>query len=251
MKQENFIFFPEKLSSEYQFRFKQDYEEIFIKCHDGIKLNGLLFKAEKTKGLIFYLHGNAGSLRSWGDISPYYTALGYDLFILDYRGYGKSESQITSESQLYSDIQAAYDKLISSYTNKSVIILGYSIGTGPAAWLASHNSPDLLILQAPYYSLADLKDQWYPFIPDFMIKYKFETFQYIENVEAPVIIFHGDRDEVISYQSSLKLKKHFKQWDELRLLKNQVHNGMSYNPEYRDLFQYHLRSLTKKNYQSF
>jgi len=235
LKQEKAMFFPEKLPSDYQFNFAQDFQEIFVETKDGNKLNGLLFKSKESKGLIFYLHGNGGSLRSWGEISPYYIELGFDLFILDYRGYGKSEGQISSESQFYSDVQTAFDEISKPYKEKAIIILGYSIGTGPAAWLASQNSADLLILQAPYYSIKDLKNQWYPIIPDFFIKYKFETFHHLAKVKAPVVIIHGERDEIISYQSSVKLQQHFKKGDSLFPLKNQMHNGMSFNPEYREI----------------
>ncbi len=102
--QERFIFFPEKLSSDYKFTFRQDFEEVSIKAGDGTALHGLIFTSVNSKGLIFYLHGNAGSVRTWGDVVKTYTDLGYDVFILDYRGYGKSGGSISSEQQLYDDI---------------------------------------------------------------------------------------------------------------------------------------------------
>ncbi|HEX8675781.1 MAG TPA: alpha/beta fold hydrolase, partial [Segetibacter sp.] len=103
------IFFPEKLDKDFKFRFYHNFEEISVKTHDNISLNGLLFRADSSKGVIFYLHGNAGSLNSWGEVAPTYTGLKYDVFMLDYRGYGKSEGKIYSEKQLYQDTQIAYD----------------------------------------------------------------------------------------------------------------------------------------------
>jgi pimeloyl-ACP methyl ester carboxylesterase len=67
-------------------------------------LNALLFKTDSAKGLVFYLHGNAGSLDNWGDVARRYTALDYDVFMLDYPGYGKSEGAIKSETQLFDAI---------------------------------------------------------------------------------------------------------------------------------------------------
>ena len=134
--QEKIIFFPEKLDSNYRFQFDQKFEEINILTADEKILNGILFKVEKPKGLIFYLHGNAGSLRTWGEVAKVYNHFNYDVFILDYRGYGKSEGTISSEKQLFSDIQIAYDKLKSIYDESEIIVLGYSIGTGPASQLA-------------------------------------------------------------------------------------------------------------------
>jgi hypothetical protein len=230
--QEKLIFFPEKLNKDYKFGFDQAFEELNIKTKDNKLLNGILFKADSSKGLIFYLHGNAGSLDSWGSVAKTYTALGYDVFILDYRGYGKSEGSINGQSQLFQDIQTAYDELKGKYPEDSIVIVGYSIGTGLAAKIASTNNPRLLILQAPYYSLKDMMQHNYPIIPTFILKYKLETNEYIRNCKMPIVIFHGNEDEVIYFGSSIKLKEEFKRSDTLITLIGQGHNGMTENPDY-------------------
>lgn len=230
--QEKLIFFPEKLDEDFKFRFYQNFEEISIKTPDNVLLNGLLFKADSSKGVIFYLHGNAGSLNSWGEVAPTYTGLEYDVFMVDYRGYGKSEGKIYSEKQMYQDTQTAYNKLKTIYDESKIIILGYSIGTGPATKIASANHPKLLILQAPFYSLTDMMKHYYPIIPTFLLKYKFETNKFIKECTMPVVIFHGDCDEVIYYNSSIKLKKLIKETDTLITLHGEGHNGMSNNRQY-------------------
>ncbi len=63
--QERFIFFPEKLAKNESFTFQQKFEEVTIRSQDGTLLHALHFKSDSAKGVIFYLHGNAGSLRSW------------------------------------------------------------------------------------------------------------------------------------------------------------------------------------------
>jgi pimeloyl-ACP methyl ester carboxylesterase len=234
--QEKIIFLPQKLAKNHKFRFSRNFEEINTKTPDGIILNSLLFKVNNSKGLIFYLHGNAGSLENWGEIALVYTALGYDLFMPDYRGYGKSEGTIGNEQQIYDDVQLLYNKMKIKYGENKIIILGYSIGTGPAAKLAADNNPKLLILQAPYYSLPDIMKQNFPIVPKFLLKYKFENYKYLQKCTAPIVIFHGNKDEVIYYGSSLKLKK---ENSKIRLitLNNQKHNGMSDNEEYRKILQ--------------
>jgi uncharacterized protein len=87
--QEKLLFFPLKLAEDYRFTFDQPFDELFIPANDGKRLNGLLFMVNHARGLVFYLHGNAGALDSWGEVASTYTALGYDVFLLDYRGYGK------------------------------------------------------------------------------------------------------------------------------------------------------------------
>lgn len=230
--QEKMIFFPEKLSTDYQFSFPQDFEEINLQTNDQKTLNGLLFKAQNPKGLIFYLHGNAGALDSWAEVAPTYTRLGYDVFILDYRGFGKSSGRIHSQAQLFSDAQLAYSEMQKRYQEDKIVVLGYSIGTGMASKIAASNQPKMLILQAPYFSLVDLIQHKFPIIPAFLIKYQLRTDQYLKECKMPVVIFHGDQDEVIYYESSLKLEKILKASDKMVTLKGQAHGGITDNPVY-------------------
>lgn len=236
--QEKLIFFPNKLNKDFKFGFNRPFEEISIKTKVGKLMHGLLFTSQNAKGLVFYLHGNAGALDSWGQVAERYTDLSYDVFILDYPGFGKSEGSIHSEAKLFEDIQVAYNEMRKRYKEDSIVVLGYSIGTGLATKLASTNQPKLLILQAPYYSLTDMMRHTYPIVPTFLLKYKFKTNAYLRGCKIPVVIFHGNRDEVIYYGSSLKLKKEMKDTDTLITLNGQGHYGMTDNTEY-------IRALTK------
>lgn len=232
-KQENFIFHPKALPADYKFAFKgAQFEERNIIANDGAKLSGLLFKADSSKGLIFYLHGNAGALDTWGPVAESYNQLGYDVFIIDYRGFGKSEGTISSEKQFYNDIRAAYTDLQRDYAENTIVILGYSIGTGPAAMLASETNSKMLILLAPYFSLTDMMRNRFPLIPTFLLQYKFATNEFLKKTKVPVFIFHGDTDDVINYEASLKLKEYLKPNGKLTILRNQGHGKMNDNPEY-------------------
>ena len=239
--QEKLLFFPDKLEHNYSFSFPQPFEELNITTQAGTSINGLLFKSDSTKGLVFYLHGNAGSLANWGDVAKRYTDLHYSVFILDYPGYGKSEGSIHSKTQLFDAIQVAYDQMKQLFGEESIVVVGYSIGIGPAVYLASTNHPKLLILQAPYYSLTDMMRHTYPVIPIFLSKYTFQTHAYLKDCKMTIVIFHGDRDEVIYYSSALKLKSEFKTGDILITLKAQGHNGITDNSDYISAIQYVLR----------
>jgi uncharacterized protein len=216
------VFNATKLSNDYQFNYNQKFEEINIPSFDGKKLNGLLFKSEQSKGLIFYLHGNAGNLSTWGSIAETYTSLGYDIFILDYRGFGKSEGIIENEKDVLTDVSIAYKKLSKKYNEQNTVIIGYSIGTGPATYLASINHPKFLILQAPYYNFTELSSERVPFMPDFLKKFSFETNNFIKKVKAEIFIFHGSKDQIINYKNSV------------RLLKNQNHIGINENDDFKN-----------------
>ena len=229
-QQETILFHPTKLSSDFQYDFDVDFEEKVIVVEDGTKLSGVLFKTENPKGLVFYLHGNGGAVTSCVNASKTYTKVGYDCFVLDYRGYGKSEGEILSQNQFYSDVEIAYDSLCKDYEEQNIIIVGYSIGTGPAAMLAAKSDAKHLILLAPYYSMVDMMNNQYPFIPDYFLEYKLKTYEFIPKVSPPISIFHGDADEIIYYGSSVKLKEHFSSKDELITLTGQLHGGMNENP---------------------
>lgn len=241
--QEKLIFLPEKLSRDYQYEFDIPFVEYNYPGEGGGLLNGLLFKSDSSRRLIFYLHGNAGSIRSWGEVAKNYTSLGYDIFILDYPGYGKSSGSIKNEKQLFEVIQLAYDSMKLTYPEKSIVVLGYSIGTGLAAKLSSSNQPKMLILQAPYYSMRDLMKKNYPLVPPFLLKYPLETNHYLLNCKMPVALIHGDRDEVIYYESSVKLRTILKPGDTLITLPGFGHNGMTNNENYLRSLKYLLNSF--------
>jgi uncharacterized protein len=230
--QEGLIFHPNKLDKNYTFNFDSRFEEVAVRASDSASISGLLFKADSAKGLVFYLHGNSGSVDGWASTAKLFTDLKYDCFILDYRGFGKSEGEINNEKQFFDDVQRAYNSFREKYSEDRITIIGYSLGTAPASMLASLNKPKRLILQAPFYSMIDMMHEMYPFIPDFLLKYKFETAKYLKETKAPITIFHGDADQVVYYGSSLKLKEVLKQGDRLITLKGQDHNNFRENQEY-------------------
>jgi fermentation-respiration switch protein FrsA (DUF1100 family) len=226
-------FFPGfKLDKHFDFKFSTPFTEINISTVDGYQLNGLLFKVNQSKGLIFYLHGSNDAVNTWGKIAPIYNNLNYDIFILDYRGYGKSESIVTDERQLSCDVQIAYNKLKKKYDESKIVIIGQSMGTGPAAILACNNNPKALILQAPYYSVSDWIYNLAPEINTSTLNFQFKIFEFLPKIKAPVVIFHGDADQGIYYGSSKKLSSFFKKGDKLFTLKGEGHTNFIDNTEY-------------------
>lgn len=230
--QAEMVFVANKLPENYKFEFNQKFKEVTIPSFDKTQLHGLLFKSQNSKGLIFYLHGNKGTVANWGNNAEVYTNLGYDIFFLDYRGFGKSEGTIENQEQVFKDISIAYDKVKSGY--KNTIIIGYSIGTGLATYLASIKNPDKLILQAPYYNFLEFSTSRAPYFPDFLKKFQFETDKYITKVKASIYIFHGNQDQLIPFENSTRLQKLFKPTDVFFKLENQGHIGINDNEEYQE-----------------
>lgn len=235
-EQESLLFHPQKLPASYQFRFPGRYAEWPVAAPDGTRLSGLLFKADSAKGVVFFLHGNGGSLADWGQLAAAYTSLNYDVFMLDYRGYGKSAGTISSQAQLLHDVEAAYQQVLTRYAEHTVSIAGYSLGTGPATWLAARHQPKMLLLHAPYYSLADMAAHTikvWPLLPDFLLRYPLETNVFIKQVTVPVTLVHGDHDNLIPYNSSVRLQALCKPGGRLITIRGGGHNGLLATPQYR------------------
>lgn len=232
--QEHLIFPGTKVAGNYKYDFHIPNKEYRIKAGDSDTIDAYLFKVAKPKGLIFYLHGNADNADSWSDAVVKYANLGYDCFEMDYPGYGKSSGHISSLLQFFTSVKAAYDTMRKIYPENRITIMGYSLGSGPGAWLAAHYHPKMLLLLAPYYSLGDMATYRYPFLPVFILKYPVNTYEYLQQVKAPVVIFHGDKDQVIYYGSSLKLKPYLKQGDRLITLKGQDHFDYDDDTVYMD-----------------
>ena len=230
--QESLLFHPERVSSKEQYDFGIPYSEKRIQVERGIGLHGVLFETPQPKGLVFFVHGNSGNVSDLKGPAEFYTGLGYDFFTFDYRGFGKSNGIIANETVFYQDVQLVYNALKKSYPEKTIIVAGYSVGTAAAAKLAAENNPKKLLLMAPYYSMEELAGSHYPFIPGFLVHYKFETFRFLQQVKVPVLIGHGTNDGTIPLGQSLKLKRLLKQSGRYVVLTGEGHNGVQNNPEF-------------------
>ena len=204
--QERLIFLPSSLPIDHQYQFEVPFEEFFLESEDGARLNALHFKSPSPKGVILYFHGNAGNLDRWGEITMEFTKdFDYDVVVMDYRTYGKSKGNL-SEEALHNDGQLFYNYLLSQYQEKDIILYGRSLGTGIVTRLAAINRPKRVILETPYYSLLDIGQRRFPYLPvRWLLKYEFNSYTYVQNISCPIAIFHGTNDNVIPLESGKKL----------------------------------------------
>ena len=200
--QEKVIFLQDTLPESYQFR---DGEEVEVQVASNIFLNCLWLRSANSKGVILYFHGNKGSNARCLYQAERMRGLGYDIFMPDYRGFGKSDGKISGQKQLLSDAQKVYDHLKTMYDESEIVLVGYSLGTGIASYLAAKNDPQQLVLNSPYISFTDLKDRRMPIVPDFLVKYPLNNYNYIQQADEKVTIFHGTNDNLIPFDSSQKL----------------------------------------------
>lgn len=206
--QDYLMFKPEKLHKDFQFHYEnQETEEYNVETRDGAIINGLRFKAKDPKGIVFYLKGNSKSIRGWGKFAVDFTRHGYDVLMVDYRGFGKSTGRRTQKA-IKRDMQVVYDKIKENASEKYIILYGRSLGSGFATKLASMNNPRMLILDAPYYSLSKVAKRYIPFMPlSLLIKFPMPTYKWLKYVNCPVHIIHGTDDKLIPYATSVKLSK--------------------------------------------
>ena len=205
--QEKLLFLPTKLEQEHQFQFNFDFEEVFLKNDDGARINAIHFKVKNPKGVILYYHGNAGDLQRWGHITEYFVAMQYDVFVMDYRTYGKSTGPL-SEQALYDDALLCYEYVKSRYNESEITVYGRSLGTGLATFVSSKNSPKQLVLETPYYSILDVANHRFPFLPvKRLLKYTIPSYEFLRDVNCDVTIFHGTDDGVIPISSAKKLSE--------------------------------------------
>jgi hypothetical protein len=193
--QEKLLFAPTSLPANYVFA-KPGVAEVSIPVQ-GATLHGLHFTHPGAKGLVFYLHGNAGNVDTWLTNTEFYQRAGFDVFMLDYRGYGKSSGRIQGEAQLHADVRAAYDTLAPRYQGKRIVLFGRSLGTALAAKLAADVKPALTVLVSPYSSMARIAREQYPFAPAALLRYPLDTQAFLAQVDTPVLILHGQADTLI------------------------------------------------------
>jgi uncharacterized protein len=201
--QERLIFFPERLPGDFTLPIP-DLEQVPIHV-EGATLFAVHLKLPQPKGVIFFLHGNAGNVADWIGDPQLYRSANLDLFMIDYRGYGRSSGRIESEAQLHSDVAVAWEQIADRYKDLRKVVYGRSLGTALAVRLAARIQPDLTILVSPYWSIADLARRHYPLLPSFLLRYPMMTFQDIGRIQGRILLIHGDRDRLIPCEHSVRL----------------------------------------------
>ncbi|MCW9707811.1 alpha/beta hydrolase [Fodinibius salsisoli] len=177
------------------------FEEIIFETTDGIQLHGWFISAGSEKPTVLYCHGNAGNISGRLASIKLLHSLGVNVFIFDYRGYGKSEGS-PSEQGTYRDAKAAWDYLttVRGIDSKNIIIKGRSLGGAIAAWLGARTNPAALIIESTFTSAADLGADLYPWLPvRQLLRYQYPTIDYIKEVKVPLFMAHSRDDRVVPF----------------------------------------------------
>jgi len=242
--QDYILFQPTVIERSIPYKFEMPFEEVDLAINETDTVNLVKFFPQDSvrKGVVLYFHGNRGNVKRYARFVKNFTVHGYEVWIEDYPGYGKSVGQRT-EKILYGEAEQVYKLARSKYSSDSIIIYGKSFGTGIAAYLASVQPCQQLILETPYYSVPALFDAYAPIYPNSrMAKYKIPTNEYLQEIKQPITIFHGTDDGVIPYRSAVKLKAVLKPTDQFITIEKGIHRNLNEFPLYHRVLDSLLRN---------
>jgi hypothetical protein len=204
---ESQIFFPDRIMVMGPHEMGLASEDVWITTGDNIKIHGWLVPADNSETLVLFFHGNAGNISHRLDNVKRLHEIGLGVLIVDYRGYGRSEGSI-SEKGLYQDALAAYEYAwkYSQERGLRLVIFGRSLGGVAAVYVASNRECSGVILESTFTNLGSMASRHFP-IPGMgaMLSQRFDSLSRIARIKAPILFFHGDRDEIVPYDLGRQL----------------------------------------------
>lgn len=200
------VFYPSKIVEITPDRFKLPYEDITVTTEDGVAINGWLIPKPGAKSTLLFFHGNAGNISDRLMKLRFFYEMGVNTFIIDYRGYGRSQG-VPSEEGVYRDGRAAYDFLKSrkDIGDLPIIIYGGSLGGAVAIDVALHRPVEGLIIDSSFPSAAAVSRIIYPAIPTFFMSIKFDSIRKIKGMSMPKLFMHSTDDGVIPFRLGQEL----------------------------------------------
>jgi len=199
------IFYPGKVIEFLPQEVGLDFEDVFFRTSDNLKLNGWFVPCAGAKFTLLFCHGNAGNISHRLEKIKFFQRLGCNVFIFDYRGYGLSQGS-PSEKGLYLDTQAAYAYLLSRPVQENQIIgYGESLGSAAIIDLAQRHQLAALIIEGAFSSAKDMSKNIYPFLPYWIFSVRFDSQTKIKSIVAPKIIIHSLNDEIVPYALARRL----------------------------------------------
>lgn len=204
--QRRLIYFPETARVPPALVGLPDVEELELKTPDGERVLVWYGKAQAGKPTLLYFHGNAGSFEFRQERVRRYMARGIGMFMMTYRGYGGSTGS-PSEQANVADAKLAYDTLVGlGVAPEDIIVYGESLGSGVAVQVAAAKTVGGLILDAPYTSLVEAAGVHYPYLPArLLMTDRYDSMAYIGKVSVPLLVLHGERDEVVPLRLGQRL----------------------------------------------
>ena len=183
-------------------QFQLRFQDVNFVAADGTALFGWWIPANRPYGTVVYCHGNDGNIGDFAHLAPEFFRRGFNLFLWDYRGFGRSGGRPTEEG-LYEDARAAYDAALEMSPDLPIIVYGLSLGGAVAIQMATDRHASGLIVEASFASAADLARRWYPNLPlDRLLSVSFDSTAKVAALEGvPKLFGHSIQDEIVPFQS--------------------------------------------------
>jgi fermentation-respiration switch protein FrsA (DUF1100 family) len=200
------IFYPAKNIEATPDQINLSFEDIYIDTKDKFKINAWFIPNSNAKYTLIFCHGNAGNIGDRLDKIGLLHGLGMNIFIIDYRGFGRSQGKV-SESGIYLDAKAAYDYLLNSRKIKCehIILYGESIGSAVVIDLAAREKIGGLIVEGAFSKGRDMAKKIYPFLPAFLFSNIFDSLSKIKKVNASKLFIQSENDEIVPFALAKKL----------------------------------------------
>lgn len=199
------LFYPTKEIEYNPKEFGLNFEDIFFKTPDNIELNGWFISNPNARHTILFCHGNAGNISHRMEKSKFFHDLGENVFVFDYRGYGRSKGR-PNENGLYLDVQGAYNYLLSrNIAPEQIIGYGESIGGAIIIDLAYKNRIKALISDSAPSSAKDMIKVLYPYLPYQFFSLRLDSLNKIKSIKIPKLIIHSINDEIVPFKLGKKL----------------------------------------------
>ncbi len=200
------LFIPSRTEAFTPVSFGLSFEDVYFTSSDGVKLHGWLIKADNARRNLIYCHGNAGNISDRAGKIKSFHAMGLNVFIFDYRGYGRSEG-VPSEEGLYRDATSAFDWLSNrpDIGKFPIVVYGTSLGGAVAVDLASKRNAAALVADSTFASAKDMARIHFPAVPSFIIGADFNSARKIRSIKAPKLIIHSRTDEIVPFSQARKL----------------------------------------------
>jgi pimeloyl-ACP methyl ester carboxylesterase len=208
-------------------------EDVWITARDGVRLHCWWVGDKNASVATLFLHGNAGNVTHRGAALRQIAAAGSAVLLVDYRGYGKSEGS-PSEAGLYRDAEAGYEWLLATgFAEDRIVIHGESLGTVVAVELASRKHCRGVVLEAPFSSARDVAGKVLPGVGPLLV-WGFHSMGRIKELRAPLLVIHGDADEVIDIELGRRLFQAAREPKQMWVLRGGGHNNIveAAGPEY-------------------
>ena len=183
------------------------YNEFFIEVDKNIKIKSWLIEKDLKKyKTILFLHGNAGNLFNRSYKLNRLNELNLNVLIISWRSFSGNPGK-PNETNLYGDAKKAVKWLNDrGVETENIILYGESLGTGVAVELGQNNKFNSIILESPYTSMVKAAKIYYPYLPvKILLKDKYESEKKIKNIETPILIMHGKKDNIVPFYMGKKL----------------------------------------------